>query len=69
VAIDDHVGRDRERLPDDTLHRVAPAVELGPDRRDDDAAARFLSASWLHAWASFGASSRLATVLYLLSYQ
>ena len=36
VAVGEDVGLDEHLVPDGALHRIAPAVDLGTDRLDDD---------------------------------
>jgi hypothetical protein len=38
VAVGENVGGHQQLVPDDALDRVAPAVQLGGDPLDDDAA-------------------------------
>jgi hypothetical protein len=37
VSVREHVGLDEHALPHGALHGIAPAIDLGTDRLDDDA--------------------------------
>src|SRR2546421_346709 len=43
VAVGEDVGFDQHFVADGALHRIAPAVDLGTDRLDDDARRRSLA--------------------------